>query len=135
MRRRKINKYKKKLKKTDDLKTIKQEIIISPAERCIYIYKVNKNKKVIEITDVSLEILIEDKFVTIIRYDSSHGSLHRHTRTSMDDSSEVLTSSSVRRRGTVKRWLRWCIEDIKSNFFNYKKNFYKRSKKSTVDIQ
>ena len=103
------------------------------------IYKTNRDGEIYEITCVSLEIKINNEWITIIYYDSFHnGLLHKHVTVSMADRSDSPTTDGVRKKGTQRKLLTWAIKDITANYFYYKRNFFRRSKisfKDTIDMQ
>lgn len=107
---------------------ISKEIYLSESDRITRISLVDRNRKVLEVTNVSYEIRIDYKWMTIIRYDSSHGFLHRHTRFSLDDPVEVVERENVKQKGDPDSWYTWAIEDIKKRFMEYRIGFTKRSR-------
>jgi len=79
-------KYLQKSKLEKEIIAGNNPIYLSDSDRITYAYKRNReNKKISEVVNVSLEIKIKSKWLTIKRYDSSHGFLHRHTRVSIGD--------------------------------------------------
>jgi hypothetical protein len=118
-----------KKKEESFLVTKKSDQLLTTIDRLTYIYVIDINtNKTIEVVNVSYEIKIEGDWKTIIRYDSAHGYLHRHSRVSLDDEKETTTRDSVKRKGDTKRWLTWAIQDIQKNFIEYRRLFFKRSK-------
>ena len=111
------------------LVTKKGDQFLSHSDRLIYIYIVDKNTNTtIEVINVSYEIKVEGAWETIIRYDSAHGYLHKHSRVSLIDEKETTTRESVKQKGDPKGWLTWAIQDIQKNFVEYRRLFFKRSK-------
>lgn len=112
---------------------------LTEIDRLTKIYKVNKDGKISEITCASLEIKINKEWITIVYYDSFHsGLLHKHVTVSMVDRSDSPTTDGVRKKGTQRKLLTWAIKDITTNYFYYKRNFFRRSKisfKDTIDMQ
>jgi hypothetical protein len=118
-----------KKKEESFLLTKKSGQLLTATDRLIYIYVIDTNtNKTIEVVNVSYEIKIEEDWITIIRFDSAHGYLHRHNRISLDVRQETTTRDSVKQKGNPKRWLTWAIHDIQNNFFEYRRLFFKRSK-------
>ena len=132
MQSRKKKKYAHKAAKKKEenfLVTKKSDQLLTTIDRLIYIYVIDtKTNKTIEVINVSYEIKIEEDWETIIRFDSSHGYLHKHSRVSLADKKETTTRDSVKQKGDPKRWLTWAIHDIQNNFFEYRRLFFKRSK-------
>jgi hypothetical protein len=118
--RKKQNKYKKKVPKT----IIKNGFPLTESDKITYLYKI-ENDAFLEVTNVSYEIIINNKPKTIVRYDSSHGYLHRHITISLHDDNEIL--EDIAKQGSHHDWLTRAIEDIKENFFAYRKAFFERS--------
>jgi hypothetical protein len=118
-----------KKKEKGFLLTKKSDQLLTTIDRLTYIYVIDINtNKTIEVVNVSYEIKIEGDWKTIIRFDSAHGYLHRHSRVSLDDEKETTTRDSVKQKGDPKRWLTWAIHDIQKNFIEYRRLFFKRSK-------
>ena len=132
MKSRKKKNYSHKVarnKEENFLVTKKSDQLLTTTDRLIYIYIINtKTNKTIEVVNVSYEIKIEKDWETIIRFDSSHGYLHKHSRVSLADKKETTTRDSVKQKGEPERWLTWAIHDIQNNFFEYRRLFFKRSK-------
>lgn len=100
-----------------------------------YIYNQDSYGNIIEVVCVSLEIKINNKWKTIIYYDSSHaGVLHRHTINSLETDTDVVDYLSVRKKGNQKRLLSWAIRDIKNKYIFYKKKFIIRCIRSGINI-
>ena len=96
----------------------------SENNRITYIFKTIKTGKIIEITSVTLDIKINNKWVTIVHYDSyNDGRLHRHLRLVIEDDTDITDYQGVRKKGTQRRLLTWAINDIKSKYTYYKKRF------------
>lgn len=112
---------------------------LTEVDRLTKIYKVNMEEEISEITCVSLEIKINKEWFTIVYYDSFHsGSLHKHVTVSLEDRSDSPTTVGVRKKGNQRKLLTWAIRDITTNYFYYKRNFFRRSKisfKDTIDMQ
>lgn len=129
MRRKPRNRKAKKLNRKESLvKTIINKFYLSDSDRLTYSYELNKKKEIQKVVNVSLEVLIGNKWTTIVRYNSKHGYLHRHMRVSLDNPSDVPTTIGVRKRGNPQSWLTWAIKDIRKNFTNYRTGFFRRSK-------
>lgn len=123
----KFNKYKHKAKES----LITKEFSLTGQDRITYSYKKDGRGKYLEVTNVSYEATIRNKWITIVRYDSSHGYLHRHTRISLSNESETTNTDRVIKRGSHHKWLTWAIKDLRANFVDYRRLFFKRSK--TID--
>ena len=135
----KISQKLKSRKARETLIKSEETFPLTEVDRLTKIYKVNKDGAISEITCVSLEIKINKEWVTIVYYDSFHsGSLHKHITVSMVDRSDSPTTDGVRKKGIQRKLLTWAIKDIITNYFYYKRNFFRRSKisfKDTIDMQ
>lgn len=100
---------------------------LSENERITYVYSRNKRNRVTNIISVIYDLFIEGEWVTVIYYDSEHGSLHRHETISFQDRRDIVTEENVKKKGTKERWLTWAIKDIQKRSNYYKKLFLKRS--------
>ena len=112
----------------------RKRFFLSENNRSTRIFKQIETGKITEIICVSLEIVINSKWETIVYYDNVHGYLHRHERLSASDESETIATLGVRQKGTVRRLLKWAIRDISINYINYKKRFLKSSGFSKTEI-
>lgn len=113
------------------------EIPLTENDRIIYIYKLNKIRKMIEITTVSYVSLIKGEWITIVRYDNdpSHNvKLHVHITNSYQNRDDAPSWVNVRQKGSVRRLHTWAVEDLKNKFESYKKKFLKRSGFKDEDI-
>lgn len=105
---------------------------LSDTDRITYIFKRAEKGIIVEVTCVSYEIYLEEGWVTILRFDSSHGSLHRHMVISLENLTQnIVSKAGVIRKGTHAKWLTWAIDEIKRSYEGYKKGFLKRSKSLT----
>ncbi|MFZ5933188.1 MAG: DUF7718 family protein [Patescibacteria group bacterium] len=126
-------KPKRKVKRPFRKKEITPKIVthrfyLSESDRLTYSYELDKKREISKVVNVSLEVCIDDKWVTIVRYDSEHGYLHRHMRVSLDNPSDTPTTIGVRKKGNPHNWLTWARKDISKNFINYRTGFFRRSK-------
>lgn len=113
---------------TEKIKTIPKEIYLTSLDRITHVSFKDKDRNITEIVNVSYEINFNDEWITILRFDSHHGYLHRHTRISLADKAEVEDSIAVKRTGSPYLWYTWAIQNIKDRFIEYRTNFAKRSK-------
>jgi hypothetical protein len=98
-------------------------------DRLTYVYQVDITTNTTRaVVNVSYEIHIAGNWQTIIRFDSAHGYLHKHSRISLDDKKETTTREDVIKTGDPKRWLTWAIQNIQKNFITYRRVFFMRSK-------
>ena len=127
MERRKKESYKAK-KVTHTIRTISREIPLTVTDRITYVYVKDITTDVIqEVINVSYDAWIKKSWLTILRYDSTHGYLHQHTRFSLTQEKEFISKEHILQAGSQQDWLTWAIEDIKTNFMAYRQAFFKRS--------
>lgn len=110
-----------------------QEFYLLDTDRIIYVYKRNAERDISEVSNVSYEIKVKDEWITIVRYDSSHGYLHRHLAISISNPSDTPSTVGVIRKGSHPKWLTWAINDIKKRYLDYKRGFLRRSKIKDID--
>ena len=130
MERRKKGSYKIKQQKkvAQTIRIISREIPLTKTDRITYVYMKDTATRVIqEVVNVSYEAWIEKSWLTILRYDSTHGYLHQHTRFSLTREKEFISKEYILRAGSHQDWLTWAIADIKMNFSAYRLAFFKRS--------
>jgi len=123
VKKRRKNKYKPSIKEL----TKSKEIIITENDKIIYVYKQNDSYEYIEVTNVSYIAKIDDEWIPLVRYDSTHGYLHRHTRVLFSDKREATDTEDVIKEGSHHVWLTWALKDLISRFTEYRRLFMKRS--------
>lgn len=105
-----------------------KEILLTDSDRITRVGSLDENKKIIKVINVSYEIKIDNDWFTIVRYDSHHGFLHRHTIFSLDKPVEVVSRKGIIKKGSPHVWYTWAIEDIVDKYLEYRTGFTKRSK-------
>lgn len=119
-----------KNKRKIDTRHTKHDFFLSHEDRITYNYtKKSSTNEIVEVVNVSFEILIKDKWHTIIRYDSHHGYLHKHIRLTLSDEKTIVEPVNI--PGTHSDWLTWAINDLIENFIEYKKTFFENN--SNID--
>ncbi|MBI2334812.1 hypothetical protein HYU96_03335 [Candidatus Daviesbacteria bacterium] len=113
-------------------KTAPAEIYLSAVDRIYHAGAIDEKGDLIEVTNISYEINLDDKWVTIVRYDSAHGYLHRHKRISLDDPADTVDRIGVKQKGKPRTWYTWAIKDIQKRFLHYREEFTKRSEISNL---
>ncbi len=109
-------------------KTVTHKFYRTNTDRVIYCYEIDGEKTIQKVVDVSYDVYVNNQWVTIVRYDSKHGFLHRHMRVSLENISDTPTTGGVIKRGKPQTWLTWARKDVSKNFLNYRVGFFKRSK-------
>lgn len=125
-----MNKYRNKKFKEEFSKDA-GDIYFGDTDKIVYVNKKIKTKKMVEITTVAYASYIKGEWITIIYYDNepSHKvNMHVHVTDNLYDRNDVITTVGVRQRGSVHRLHTWAVEDLKTNWMNYKRAFLKRSK-------
>ena len=108
-------------------KSLPSEIYLSSTDRITHVGLKSIEGKIVKVINVSYEINISDKWITIVRFDSHHSYLHRHTRISMDNKEEIEDSVGVKKKGDPTLWYTWAIQHIRNRFIEYRTKFTKRS--------
>lgn len=111
--------------------TKSKEIILTENDRIIYSYKQNVEGKYTEVVTATYLAQVNNEWITIVRYDSTHGYLHRHTRVLLSNELETTDTRGVKRKGNHHVWLTWALNDLRRRFAEYRRLIFKRSK--TVD--
>lgn len=126
----KLNRLAKKYtpKKIEPSKIESNEIILTEADRVTHIRRVDSKRTILEVINVSYETKVDDEWMTIVRYDSTHGFLHRHLRVSLNDPKEIINTTGVKKKGSVHAWYTWAVKDILLKYLDYRKGFIERSK-------
>lgn len=118
-----------KTRKVEKLQEKRREYTITENDRISYLYKINSDGVIKEVTCASFDLLLGENWTTIVYYDSYHsGMLHRHLLIDLEKKIEDVGSLNVRSKGTLKSRLTWAIHDLTYNYDNYKKGFMKRNK-------
>jgi hypothetical protein len=136
MERRKKGSYKAKQQKkvAQSIRTISREIPLTNTDRITYVYVKDKTMDVIQkVINVSYEAWIERGWLTILRYDSTHGYLHQHTRFSLTQEKEFISKEHILQTGSHPEWLTFAIADIKTNFSSYRRAFFHRSNLDEIE--
>lgn len=128
-----VNQKKKYLIKEDNLgkasSTVKKDFYLSDTDRITYCYEhLSKSGQVVKVVNVSYEVNIQEEWITVVRFDSDHGYLHRHTRISLNNRATIVDQNGLVIRGTAKHWLSWSIRHLTKGYDIYKKKFLKISK-------
>lgn len=109
--------------KKTKIKRIQNDFLFSQNNRVTYVYlRSLKDNAIVEIVTASYDILINEKWHTVIRYDSHHGYLHRHERLTLKDERSLI--KRIELPGTHSDWLTWAIQDLLKNFEEYKQSFF-----------
>ncbi|MBU3978557.1 hypothetical protein KJ980_03200 [Patescibacteria group bacterium] len=117
--------YKNKLQKTER-RNKQHDFTLSHEDRISYNYaRTSTTNEIIEVVNVSFEVLIKGKWHTIIRYDSHHGYLHKHVLLTLSDEKSIAEPVNI--SGTHSDWLTWAINDLIEHFMEYKKTFFENN--------
>lgn len=103
---------------------------ISQSDRISFSVLRDKNNKLIKIENISYEINIEDMWEWVVRYDDhgGTGSLHRHTRISLENSMEVESATKISKKAQEKAdELTWVFNEIKKNYLTFRSEFLKNN--------
>lgn len=98
---------------------------ISDTDRITYIYKVDEGFKKIEITCVSFDIIFNDKWISIERFDTKHGYLHWHILTEIGIEPKIVVPSNLKKNASLDYIFDWAINHIYNNWYFYRRHFLK----------
>lgn len=116
--------------------TVSDSFSLTETDRITWIYKKNRKNIIKEVTCVSYDILIRDNWVTIIYYDSYHGGiLHRHMRITIDKAGDIISETGVKKKGSPNRLLTWAMKELRSRYFEYRRNFIKRNRQKIKELR
>lgn len=129
MRKTKHNKYLlNKNKPAKPTTVIKRDYLLSESDRITFCYEnIPKTRKIVKVVNVSYEFNIDGQWITLIRFDSDHGYLHRHIRVSLQNKATIVDQNNLVIRGTAKHWLSWAIRHLTREYYLYREKFLKRS--------
>ena len=90
----------------------------------------NNKNNIRKIENVSYEILIEERWEWVVRFDDhgGQGNLHRHRRVSLKDEKVIEDNERIKRYTNKNHELTWvCNKDIKKNHLSYRMKFLRNS--------
>lgn len=131
-----MTKYAKKVSEIQFTQS-EAEIYLGETDKIVYVNKLLKTRRMVEITTVAYASLIKGEWITIVYYDNepSHGvNLHVHITDNITDRNNAATTDGVRQKGTVRRLHTWAVENLKNNWIYFKRAFLKRSKLRVSEI-
>jgi hypothetical protein len=108
---------------------------ISETDRITYVLKLDQNYKKAIITCVSLDILFNDEWITIDRFDTEHGYLHQHVLTKIGEEPKVVIPT-IKKNASLDYIFDWTVNHFYNNFYFYRRHFIKNNKdklKSSID--
>lgn len=96
---------------------------IDKTDRISYSIRVNNNRKIIKIENISYEVNIKDKWEWVLRYDDHGGigQLHLHIRISLKNDKSVELPLEIQKSKNKEFELSWACADIKSKYKKFKK--------------
>ena len=101
---------------------------IAQTDRISFSVLRNEKNKIRKIQNISYEINIQNKWEWIIRYDDHGGTgyLHRHYRLSLEDDSDVISITGIRKYKNKDHELTWVCKDIKRKYLAYRSKLLKK---------
>ena len=122
----------KKLPLKENLHVQKGNIPLNIAQSDRISFSVLRNEKnnIRIIENISYDIYVKNNWEWVVRYDdhSGQGLLHRHYRISLNDTSEIESSSGIKRYKNKDYELTWVCNDIKRNYLIFRVKFLRNSK-------
>ncbi|MEK7502243.1 MAG: hypothetical protein AAB609_01845 [Patescibacteria group bacterium] len=126
----KILPLKKPLQK-ENLKTWSGDVPLNIAkyDRISFSVLINEKRNIRKIENISYDILIENEWVWIIRFDD-HGGVglfHKHTKITLNDERDIESYEGVKKSKSKRKQFNWAFKDIKRNYLIYRSKFLKNS--------
>lgn len=122
---------KKPLKK-EDLTTFSGDVPlnIAKSDRISFSALMTKKREIRKIENVSYDILIEDKWINIVRFDDHGGIgvLHKHTKIALNDERDIESYEGIKKSESKIKQFNWAFKDIKRNYLSYRSKFLKNSR-------
>jgi hypothetical protein len=117
-RKKRNHKAKQQKKLAQTIRTASREIPLTETDRITYVYARDKTEDAIrEIINVSYDAWIEKSWLTILRYDSTHGYLHQHTRFSLTQEKEFISKEHIPQEGSHQEWAHLGNRGYQNEFF------------------
>lgn len=90
----------------------------------------NEKNHIRKIENISYEIMINEKWEWVARYDDhgGFGLLHRHVRISLEDERVVESNDGIRKYKNKDCQLTWACKDIRRNYLIFRNKFLKNSR-------
>jgi hypothetical protein len=115
----------------EDLHTQNGSVFLNRASVDRITFSVLRNSKdnIRKIENISYEILIDNRWEWVVRYDDHGGlaQLHRHVRFSLEDARSVVSSYGIKNFKSKDGQLTWVCKDIKRNYLIFRRKFLKNS--------
>jgi len=103
---------------------------IAKTDRISFAVLKNEKNHIRKIENVSYEIMMNEKWEWVVRYDDHGGlgPLHRHVRISLKDDRVVESSDGIRKYKNKDHQLTWACKDIRRNYLIFRNKFLKNSR-------
>ena len=100
---------------------------IAQTDRISFSVLRDEKNRIIKIENISYEILIEDKWDWVVRYDDhgGKGPLHRHIRVSLQDERSIESAGGIKKYKNKDHELTWVCNEIKRNHQVFRSKFLK----------
>ncbi len=121
-------------KLSEKVSEIRHTYQLTEFDRISYVYQINSKNTIVEVTCVSYELLVGDKWFTVVYYDNYHGGiLHRHVQLNIEKNIDMPNVYGVKQKGTSKELLTWANNDLRLHYQNYRIGFIRRNRKYLKD--
>ena len=102
---------------------------IAQTDRISFSVLRDEKNRIRKIENISYEISIKDHWKWIVRYDDhgGKGSLHRHTRISLQDEKNIESTGGIRKYRNKDHELTWVCNEIKRNHQVFRSKFLKNT--------
>lgn len=116
------------------VREIRHTYQLTETDRISYVYQASEDDTVVEVTCVSYELLVADKWYTAVYYDNCHGGiLHRHVQLSIEKNLDMPNIYGVKQKGTSKELLTWANNDLRRRYPNYRTGFFRKNRQYIKD--
>lgn len=102
---------------------------VAKSDRISFSVLINEKRNIRKIENISYDILIENEWVWIIRFDDHGGVglLHKHTKITLNDERDIESYEGVKKSKSKRKQFNWAFKDIKRNYLIYRSKFLKNS--------
>ena len=120
-----------KIRVKEDLKTNSGSIPLNTAnlDRISFSFLINEKRMIRKIENISYEILVDDKWEWVVRYDDhgGDGNLHRHVRITLGDNSDIPSEAGIKKYKNKNLARTWVFNEIRRNHIFFRKKLLKNS--------
>lgn len=113
----------------DKIREIRHTYSLTETDRISYVYQINSQNTIIEVTCVSYDLFVGNQWFTLVYYDNCHGGvLHRHVKLNIAKNIDIPNIYGVKKNGSSKKLLSWANKDLRNKYLDYRKGFIRRNR-------